>query len=789
MHGPKLLCILGLALLRCISAVEDILSVKTALDYQKILDSHAAYILGISDTEHSAGSDESLSQITAQLYQSLAGTYGVRIAEMDCGVKALKKLCKTIPRKTIPGFVFFTAPPELNPYNKKYHRPIIPFDGNPGDMKSMERRFAKVAYPDTLVTTLTAATELTTLGQESLVVISPKDPINLFTKSVCLAFPGLKCVQLGKTAKEASGAVSLAATTLGVPEERLSAYTLAYRTLDGKFSVFETAQPDNDITKDREAVLRFVTEKSGRAAESNGSGTEGAASASTTSRMFNNAPIRILKSSDFDGSGLDTRLAWVVRVSEATESVEQGKLWDKTIGGVCEGAVWPAEVHCPASPSGGDDQSYGSQLCRKRAWPYVAVFPYAGPNAENSEDARKSVESIPVFDVSEKDLIRRATVQSFPESAVLSIGEAEVDNILQLSLAQNKLSIIVMSDREEPPAVLRHLAVAAEPFATISFLSQPSATFLGRVGAPPTLPALLCAAPPAPTAEGVPSAGFQIMFYDANTFGPMNRFQGLQHFVLAAFQRSGLHELQQKAAAAKNNPGAEMPTGRSTGADISGQVPREVLPINTQSDWANACSSSFRGLCVVGLHAHDEAAGSSMQRLLSTAMQGLGTQSAAFKFTTVDGHCQATFATRFDVSLDTLPRIVVYSPSKGRYMSLRSSLDEASILSFLQSAVNGKAASTAIPQWPELGSVCEYQEPGAADAASGEAAQDNTDMEDLMEEIRREEEARVAARKKEQKEEEARAKAAAAAAAAEAAKPKTIKRVVKKKSKTDKEEL
>jgi len=760
MHGPTfwITFLAALALLPTSAAqafdeaeempVVPILSITDAKEYQKVMDSGAAWMLGLYHTEQAPSSEEHTRGMLTEMHERLFDLYGTHFAMMDCSQKAVRKVCRSIPaQKTIPGVAFATEQPAWNPYTKKMHRNLVIFDGNPAEIKAVERQFSK-SYPRTAGIPLMMKgfeEESLPAGEEALVVMSPRDSVNLFTKSVCQAFPSLKCVQLGPTVLTMDNAMKELSQLMHMDdtEEHNALYTIGHMAADGTLSIYQPQGGKAATQKERSAVLAFLGEKSGLTPEAGAVGVpkgdkdaagEGA-DAIPDGLTHNGSPILEHKAEDFDGE-LSPIVSWVVRVGYQESDDGKGRTaaaWKSTMGATCEGAVMPMHLLCPHTPEGAaeaaDLASFGAKLCSRRALPFVAVVPHYGTSA-----ARKGPEALPVFELAEKAEIKRAAVGSLPEETVHVIGEQDLEAILQKGSAQNKLTLIVLSDKEEPPAMLRNVAVALDRFALVSFLSEPSEELLARMGKVTKLPAVLVGAPQPLDAPDRVEGGITILGYDPAVFGPI-RYSGIQNFVLSAYQRSGLHELTEEGKA-KSGSSSDPHVG-----DVSGPLQKELLPVSSPQEWAAQCSTDYKGLCVVGLLANsDDPLLSAAAGVLTRSMKRLGKQGAAFRFLSVNGDCQATFAGRFDVQVDTLPRVIVFSPSKRRYMALTGTFDESSITAFLQSVTAGKAASTSIPQWPEFAAECEYVEPVSGDAGAVEEMGDE-DMDDLLAEIRRDEEA------------------------------------------------
>ena len=166
-----------------------------------------------------------------------------------------------------------------------------------------------------------------------------------------------------------------------------------------------------------------------------------------------------------------------------------------------------------------------------------------------------------------------------------------------------------------------------------------------------------------------------------------------------------------------------------------------------------------------------------MASINTAVIAKLGKAGAAFKFLVVEGPCQLSFADRFDVSYDMMPAYAIYSPSKGRTVSLKESITAEKVRLFLDAVLGGRATTYALAQRPSMSAECELVE-GEAEGMQVE----EEPMDDFLEEIRREEEEKQAQMQKELKEEQKKRKEQEKAEA-EAAKtaPKKVKKIIKKK--------
>ena len=712
--------------------------------------------------------DDKLNDLIDQV-EARVGAFGVVVARVDCSTKENKRMCASAGLRTLPSFQVFVEAPSLNPYTKKRFRNGIFFEHNQGgglDSRALERFIGK-NIPD-VVTRVTSTSELKTKlsspssASFSLVLLSDKTTVSMLIKSVANSFSSrqLPVYQMGGVAVDEINAM-LDKSFEGLPQLGLvsSSSPLALH------SVF-----DGDL-HDRKSIMEWI--QSVTKLEEGKVDPNVDAEDKTTSGGDHKSPedqpaaVKSYSSSEFTEESLPDSEVWLVHV--VSESSPKGDEWKK-LTSWCEGVIKSAILLCSSTEGLG----LGSKLCRARDLPFVAVIPHGS-------SARKKFHATPekgsyVFALSETESIKKAALESLPESAVHSMGEDGLQLFLQdVHNTKELLPVMILSDKSTAPAMLRNLALSLEKFSQVAFVTSPSKDFLKNIGNPrlPTAIAMFSAAP-----EEGQQPGFQVVVYDHTVLGPM-RFQSLQNFVLQTFSRSSLAEgyIKRQNAAAGGS------------ASIAGEVQKDLFDVTKEAEWNEHCGTSFRGICAVGLLSSEAESAASASSALNAVMADLGRSGAAFRFITVDGECQYGFANRFDVQLENFPALAAYSPSKGRFAIFRGAFKEGPMKEFLNNILSGKASTIAIPQRPTLAAACDGQHSAAPIADESEESKAEAD--DFMAEIRREEAERKAQLKKEMQEEEARRKKLEEEEAAAKPAMRKIKRKVKKtkKASTTKEDL
>lgn len=736
--------------------------------------------------------EDAMSQMLDKLEESVM-PYGIGLGKVDCadikGNKATRKICMNAGLQTIPAVGFVTEMPAMNPYTNKLGREIKLYSGNdPTDIKKIERSLISKNYPTVNVKNIKSTSgdiegELDDLLEEAgdaLVYLSSKDTVSLFTKSLCYAFLKMSCITVGGMSAEEIG------EKFGIEIESLP--LLLVRPKDGKPSLYpQSSDLDVAAKRDRANILEWVVETTGYSfdvdesqksdAKKKDKGSAGGAPKDLGTEKFS--------ASEFKAESLKEDEAWVLLISEGGYSAlasEDDKTSWKKLAGAAEGAVRAGELDC----SGVSGSGLGAMLCKERATPFMVMIP-AGDEDDRSDVVSSPVKKSNMYDLSDAAKAKSAALNSLPDS-INYIGEGDLDGFMMMSAQANQMGLLVMSDKTEAPPMLRNVkyVLDKEQVATLAFLSEPSAQFIASLNMPAELPMpavfMLTIAKENP--EGTPEGtqATSLTPYDPGMFGPL-KFRSLMNFIMSVYQNSGYAEKHHQQG---RQPGGAGDGGSGDGidsafGDITSAGADDPVTVSSQEEWERECGASFRGICVLAFT--KKGTEEEMATINTAVITKLGKAGAAFKFLVVDGPCQLSFAERFDVSFDMMPAYAIYSPSKGRTVSLRESVTAEKVYLFLDAVLGGRATTYALAQRPTLSEVCELDESQAADPVEEEP------MDDFLEEIRREEEEKAAALAKELKEERARIKEEEKKKKAEAkAAPKKVKKVIKKK-KSKKSEL
>lgn len=100
--------------------------------------------------------------------------------------------------------------------------------------------------------------------------------------------------------------------------------------------------------------------------------------------------------------------------------------------------------------------------------------------------------------------------------------------------------------------------------------------------------------------------------------------------------------------------------------------PSVLTHVTSQEQWEQQCGPDFKGICAVGFVGAPELSSgeydASSVLIFETLMNSLSHHmKASFHFVWMDVACQAELAASFDLTPDTSPGLVMYSPLKKRY--------------------------------------------------------------------------------------------------------------------------
>lgn len=390
----------------------------------------------------------------------------------------------------------------------------------------------------------------------------------------------------------------------------------------------------------------------------------------------------------------------------------------------CAGAVKCAMLVC-GNISLENESPAGVVCSDHHQKPFALTVPY-------SASARKKVLSNPSKWIhaatgssdADIDWAFKKAQDSIPESVVKSIGEKDIDFLLNAALSEGTVAFIALSNKPSPSGLIRNVATSLSSTTPhFVYMPNPSVAFMKNLG-DPVLPTIvgMFAKPTEMTSE---KAEFQVMFYDPSLFGPLS-FPSISGFVVNVLRQMGVSPSQHTQQSSDTN----MPARNK---------PVELIKIQSTVEWETMCGESFRGICAVAFvdSPHDSALD-----VFQAAMKDMSL-SSAFNFVWVDASCQVTLAEAFEVSGGGTPALAVYSPLKNRFARFIGSFTEGPVRKYMEDMAAGRITTFPLRAPPVYDDKAECLTP--EDISDNESV---IDTDDFLAEIRREEAERAAELKK-----------------------------------------
>lgn len=722
---------------------DNIVSLNNKKDLQTLIyDTNDAYFVRMVLEEHS---DEQQAKAFENMASTILDKWDIKAATISCNSKANMKICQElVGTQSMNSLRLFIDEPVRNPYTGNKLRSGLPFEGG-SDNRSLEKFLLK-SIPG-LIEKVETSEKINEIISKSfdkdrklvLTLFTDKSAISPMFKNVCFrSRHDASCVQVNKASENL------------ITKYAITSYpTLAIISKDDKVESFT-----GDI-KDANTIVNWLVEKKSvyiKEEDSDKPSDKSSNSNPSSSSSDHMTPKELVH--DMKSAGED-----IVYVITSTESMDQEVEGLNSAKKRCGGAVRCVQLNC------GEDTTISSTTKELCAAPYPRISVIAMEDEE-------------VQNVASLGEATSLALDLLPEDSVLELydGPGALEGFIQMSMqggidgspAQfNKVGLIALSDKDTAPTMLRNIAVTFKDKANVGFMSSPSLELLASMGNPrlPTVVALFPKPADEPSSEGISPDAMQFAMqpYMPEAFGKLS-FRGIYAFMKNMLVATGLEDM----------PGRDTFSNEPSDSSSSLNTTPVFKQLKDSSDWEKECGNEYRALCVIVFL--QEGFG---EETVSDAIQLLSTQGMAgsFRFLWSDIVCRPSFAAGFGVSADSAPRLLAYSPSKGRFATHYGAFDSINIKDFLVSVASGRTSTGPLSERPIFEDSCDMDE--IEIAGDGDSIED---ADDLLAEIRAEEEARAQAIRDELEQERLQREAEATAKIdAEAAAKKKKKRKKKKK--------
>jgi hypothetical protein len=430
-----------------------------------VLDSREAWIVSFVPTGYDFEDDSD----DIEAFRDKMAFLGVKFGSVEC--KGKSKICANLP---VPGKVVYVADPEKNPYTGKNFRTPMPYSGPP-DLDTVAR-FVGRLFPAELVNVLSSDQVSEGLAADAdaskIVFFTEKDSVVSFTKTIAYEFRGkAKVYQVSQPSEEVLASFGISS----VP-------ALAVSTSPGNMTLFGG---DEGALKQRPLISSWIKsilpEASAEETTPDGDSSTGTASAA------DDVPVNI-RDESLRLSDLAEDKVWVIGTAYSTESFSSAG-WKK-VESWCEGAVEAVRLTCASTPESPQEgaEALGTHLCAAAGGKDTTfIVPY-GAIARKKLVSKAKLASVPFDDF---EPIKKGASDALPDDLVSFLpDDYTMQSWLMTNNQNNKLSAILMSNKENIPPTLKNLAVIVRDFAEVGFMN-PDANLQANLGNQ-KLPTITC---------------------------------------------------------------------------------------------------------------------------------------------------------------------------------------------------------------------------------------------------------------------------------------------------------
>eukprot|EP00618_Florenciella_parvula_P012426 CAMPEP_0119482254 /NCGR_PEP_ID=MMETSP1344-20130328/10189_1 /TAXON_ID=236787 /ORGANISM="Florenciella parvula, Strain CCMP2471" /LENGTH=808 /DNA_ID=CAMNT_0007516639 /DNA_START=65 /DNA_END=2491 /DNA_ORIENTATION=+ len=772
----------------------------------KVLKTTAPVMLGVfsdnaEECEHCALIAAEFSKAAKKL-----ASYGVQSAAFDCTDAWPRCHSMTSPLQitNLPAIKAFTAPFTVNPYTKKPHRDQAPYEGA-ANARSMQKHVL-AQIPDTLIERQTGESfPPSTEGGSALVLLfTDRDSSSPLYKSLANSFAGrltfaeVHSSEEGLTAQYAIDKFPTMLVTL-VDHDVDKGYVYkgdlkSWAEMSGFLETYALPPAETD------------DDSAGEGASEDGTGT-GAEDGKKKKKKKGPEGPPTLTEDDFGATVLKSQNAWMVlfRDGEAGEEAGDGDEGDGVVpddwakvASKADGLISAGEVDCKVS----------AKLCDSGvALPYIKVYGFG-------LDEKDDIMAIERFKGDQAARALQEASDSLPD-ATLKLNAMTTDHAMSASAQEGRLLLILLSNKSEPPTMLKSLALAMEDQVAVGFYPNPDPQTMQRFQVP-RLPMFVSmfASEAMPGDEdlppGTPPGAMQIgikpfdpLMFGRPTFESVFAFsfnmvaQLFPENADAMLSGEVGTRLRNAQGGAAGDEGGEGGGSAGAGKKKAG-APKAIVEISA-ANWEEVCPPSSSTLCAIGFLSGGEESPTFEDELAVVKASAAAHTSDPYVFAWVDGSCLLGFGEAFDVQPMGLPTMVAYSPKKQRFAGFVGVFGIESVNDLLNGVLSGRVKTKPVYQAPVVDDV-DCKAVAAERAAAGEgggdvAVEEEEDMGDFMAEILAEEKAAKKAleeemkREAEEKKAQEKADKEAAKAAAKEAEGGKKKKSKKKKKKKKKSEL
>lgn len=380
-------------------------------------------------------------------------SYGIQSGTVDCSDESNKKICLGANLKAIPTFQLYLDLPVINPYTKKKTRMPISHTGR-ASAKSVEsfvaksfssyvRSIAEIAHFDQHMSNTTGPVAVFCTSHEP-------NSIPMILKSIAYVFGNqVKFLHVHNESTVLLSHVGITDTA-----------KLIIRS-NGQVSVYEGSLGERD------SVISWIS----GFVPKNGDSSEPDAASKTAAA----AEDRLISSRAALDNIIKTEVdhMYIIAVVKSSAEAEVPE-WKSKIEHSSEGAVRIQGFPCNNREE--PDSEIANHICEtfvKTSKPFLLVVPYGS----SLRSKFKSSLSKWMFETSEFDKAKVSALESLPESYITPLSDASMNMFMGSATQEEKMGVIVFSEKVTPSLMLRHVSVLFKKVAKIGFYPNPPARY------------------------------------------------------------------------------------------------------------------------------------------------------------------------------------------------------------------------------------------------------------------------------------------------------------------------
>ncbi|CAH0491546.1 unnamed protein product [Peronospora farinosa] len=612
----------------------------------------------------------------------------------------------------LPALVLYKDPPKENPYTGKLYRDAMRIDSAMLENPKKLKRTLKQAIPMEFVQEL-KGDETTFLNFEKLVqqkvddeetlvlLISKQKHASPMYRALAAEFndQGLSFVFLNKEEKGTEEIMKMLVVE-ELPVMMVMKSMIEYEVLK--------AQNLKTYNEFKGFVKTFATHKrsGGYAGEKRNKGGK-----------KNLLYIKFFTEKEFDDLVMQPDVVWIIEFMDLErEMAITEDEWKKALTELHRkaGVVAMGAVSCEKE----------AELCERHGGPGVRIFPLG-----LTHDKKLKRDGVLAQTFTTIDEAKETSIATIPDLTVTIASSSDLNAFISHARENHALPVLLFTTKKTTPPMIKALLLSVPTQKLMLAVIHDADEDLRErfLVKSPASTSLVCLVPTQVNLDDSASAPFGVVAYEKKRMGSYT-YPNIMQFLLQVLAQY---------------PHPQDAKPKSNDVDLSSLdevAAQSLVPYMTKKNIYDICGG--HKICAIGFFEdHLDTLRDPESRLTKwwTTFVHVAARSKEnhepFQFMWVNGKCQKNFAKAFGIGLFQMPTLAVYSPSKQRFATNVGVFDEENASAFLKSVLSGSISTAPIGDVPELDEECSFDEiHDVAEGVDG-ITEDDTDLDDMLNEI------------------------------------------------------